>query len=108
MSKKYPKFLMIFVFLVISKNRKNTSIFRQYFNSSYYSFLTFLTLYQIFFNISQKKFSSQTQWGGLIPLAYASRYFSKALFASIQLLFEATSQIFISRTSRLLNRNYLQ
>src|SRR6218665_2582622 len=72
------KFRMIFAFLVMSKKfpQNFTSIHQlslpsstisSYFNSSYYSFFTFFTLYPIFFNISQKKFSPETQWGVLTP-----------------------------------------
>src|SRR6218665_1401893 len=74
---KCPKFLMIFFFSHVQKNGKKcspnfTSIHRfclpsstifPYFNLSYYSFFTFLTLYPIFFNISQRNFSPKSHWG---------------------------------------------
>src|SRR6218665_3660120 len=44
-----------------------SSTISPYFNSSYYSFLTFFTLYPILFNISLKKISPETQWGGFYP-----------------------------------------
>src|SRR6218665_3047367 len=44
-----------------------SSTISSYFNSSYYSFLTFLTLYLIYFKISQNFFSPETQWGGFNP-----------------------------------------
>src|SRR6218665_2077059 len=84
---------MIFVFFshvqkISSKFYINTSIFSlpsstisSYFNSSYHSFLTFLTLYLISFKISQKKISHVTQWGVLTPktpLAYTSEKYSNA------------------------------
>src|SRR6218665_3612464 len=46
-----------------------SSTISSYFNSSYYSFLTFLTLYLISFKISQKFFSHETP---KTPLAYPS------------------------------------
>src|SRR6218665_3956914 len=61
-SKKFPpNFTSIHQFSLPS------STISPYFNSSYYSFLTFFTLYPILFNISQKKISHETQWGGLTP-----------------------------------------
>ena len=75
--KKWQKFLMIFVFFS-PKNGKNflkiipwfslsSLTISPYFNSSYYSFFTFLTLYPISFNISQKKIFSWDPMGGLTP-----------------------------------------
>src|SRR6218665_317445 len=52
-----------------------SSTISSYFNSSYYSFLTFLTLYLISFKISQKIFFSWDPIGGFnpqTPLGYAS------------------------------------
>src|SRR6218665_1718244 len=44
-----------------------SSTISPYFNSSYYSFFTFFTLYSILFNISQKKFLLRPNGGGFNP-----------------------------------------
>src|SRR6218665_210092 len=75
MSKKFPKFRMIFVFLVMSKNF--LQILHRYINFSYIlrqylrilthpiiHFLHFLHCIQ-FCSIYIKIFSPETQWGGL-------------------------------------------
>ena len=74
MSKKCPKFLIIFVFLVMSKKLQkfppNFTSISSYFNSSYYSFLTFLTLYLISFKISQEIFLMRPNGGILTPKTF--------------------------------------
>src|SRR6218665_3716994 len=62
MSKKFPpNFTLIHQFSLPS------STISPYFNSSYYSFFTFFTLYSILFNISQKKFLLRPNGGGFNP-----------------------------------------
>src|SRR6218665_3195041 len=65
MSKNYKKFLQI-LHQYIDFSLLSSTI-SSYFNSSYYSFLTFLTLYLISLKISPKKFSHETQWGDFNP-----------------------------------------
>ena len=67
MSKKCPKFLILQILHQYIDFSLPSSTISSYFNSSYYLFLTFLTLYLISFKISQKKFSHETQWGVLTP-----------------------------------------
>src|SRR6218665_2967810 len=64
MLKKWKKFSQNFT--SIHRFCLPSSTISSYFNSSYYSFFTFLTLYPISFNISQKNFVLRAN-GGLIP-----------------------------------------
>src|SRR6218665_3049683 len=75
-NKMCPKFLIFVFFSHVQKNTKNflkilyqylpSSTISPYFNSSYYSFLTFWTLYPIFFQYISKKISPKSQWGEVL------------------------------------------
>src|SRR6218665_385948 len=87
MSKKWQKFSPNFTSIHRFCLPSSTISLSSYFNSSYYSFFTFLTLYPVFFNISKKNLLRANGWGfnPPNPLAYASGEESQQTAAELAL-----------------------